>query len=253
MGSGTTCASLASAGLIINSGGSCSGAAGNLTFTPAAALSASGFGPITVDGGAKLTLAPGTYNIDSIYTTGGGWVAMNASTGSIALNTNEIDLTGSNSLAISNSNPVTMNVYNGLGASSGVTIGNGVTMALSGSSLVTMNIAPAVATPLTLTGAFSNLNSSGAPVPANLQILYGGTGPISLEGGAACAAVVYAPGAPISVPGGTSFYGSLIGSTVNDANGAAIYYDTQLQSVHIGGVVATVQPYMMDSFSWARF
>jgi hypothetical protein len=40
---------------------------------------------------------------------------------------------------------------------------------------------------------------------------------------------------------------------VNDSGGANIYYDTQLSSVHIGGIVATVQPFMMDSFSWARF
>jgi hypothetical protein len=52
---------------------------------------------------------------------------------------------------------------------------------------------------------------------------------------------------------GSSLVTLNIGSTVNDSGGANIYYDTQLASAHIGGVVATVQPFMMDSFSWARF
>jgi Tfp pilus assembly protein PilX len=251
VGASTTCGNLVSAGLI--SGGGCSGSGGNLTFSPSAAPGASGFPPITVDGGAHLTLTPGTYNVDSISASGGGAITMNASTGSFTLNTNEINLSGGNSLTVTNSNPVTMNVYDGLNSSSGVSMTNGTAMSLSGTGLVTMNIDPSVANPFTATGAFSNLNSSGAPVPANFQILYGGTGSISLEGGATCAGVVYAPNAPISIPGGTSWYGSLIGSTVVDSNGAAIYYDTQLQSVHIGGIVATVEPSMMDSFSWARF
>jgi hypothetical protein len=245
VGASTTCATL-------GIGTGCSGSAGNITLSSSAA-GASGFPPVTVNGGAKLTLTPGTYNIDSISVSNGAALTMNATTGSFTLNTNSVNLSGGNSLIVNNSNPVTMNVYDGLGSSSGVSMTNGTAMSLNGSSLVTMNINQSVATPFTATGAFSNLNSAGAPVPSNFQILYGGTGPISLEGGATCAGVVYAPNAPISIPGGTAWYGSLIGSTVTDTNGAVIYYDTQLGSVHIGGVVATVQSFMMDSFSWAKF
>ena len=245
VGSGTTCASLGLSG--------CSGSAGNLTFSPSSAPTAAGFPPIVVNGGAKLTLAPGTYNIDSISVSGGGALTTNATTGSLTVNTNSINLSGGNSLIVNNSNPVTMNVFDGLGSSSGVSMTNGTAMSMSGSGLVMMNIDPTVANPFTASGAFSNVNSAGAPVPANFQLLYGGTGPISLYGGAACAGVVYAPNAPVSIPGGTAWYGALIGSTITDTNGAVIYYDTQLASVHIGGIVATVQPFMMDSFSWARF
>jgi Tfp pilus assembly protein PilX len=258
VGSGTTCASLSAASPpaaqppVISAAG-CSGSAGNLTFSPSAALTATGFPPIVVDGGAKLALTPGTYNIDSISVSGGAALTTNATTGSLTLNTNSINLSGGNSLVVNNSNPITMNVFDGLGSSSGVSMTNGTAMSMSGSGLVMMNIDPTVANPFTASGAFSNVNSAGAPVPANFQILYGGTGPISLYGGATCAGVVYAPNAPVSIPGGTAWYGALIGSTVTDTNGAVIYYDTQLANVHIGGIVATVQPFMMDSFSWARF
>ncbi len=245
VGSGTTCASLGLSG--------CSGSAGNLTFSPSSAPTAAGFPPIIVNGGAKLTLAPGTYNIDSISVSNGAALTTNATSGSLTVNTNSINLSGGNSLIVNNSNPVTMNVFDGLGSSSGVSMTNGTAMSMSGSGLVMMNIDPTVANPFTASGAFSNVNSAGAPVPANFQLLYGGTGPISLYGGAACAGVVYAPNAPVSIPGGTAWYGALIGSTITDTNGAVIYYDTQLANVHIGGIIATVQPFMMDSFSWARF
>ena len=90
VGSGTTCASLGLSG--------CSGSAGNLTFSPSSAPTAAGFPPIIVNGGAKLTLAPGTYNIDSISVSNGAALTMNATTGSLTVNTNSINLSGGNLL-----------------------------------------------------------------------------------------------------------------------------------------------------------
>ena len=58
--------------------------------------------------------------------------------------------------------------------------------------------------------------------------------------------------APITIVGSSAFYGSLIGSTITDVGGAAIYYDRSLGSSS-PTPVATVGNFMMDSFSWSRF
>jgi len=230
----------------------CSGSAGNLTFTPAAFTSGS-FPTINVNGGAKLTLSgSGTFTIEGLVTSGGGSVTLNP-TGPVTLNSTSVNLSGSNAFVINNSSPVTMNLY-GDSSNNGLIISGGTGLSLTGSSLVTLNIASTVNTPFNGSGGtFTNATSSGNVVAANFQIFYGGTSTITLSGGAQAGAVLYAPNAPINISGGTAWYGALIGSTVNDSGGANIYYDTQLANVSIGGIVATVQPFMMDSFSWSRF
>ena len=230
----------------------CSGSAGNLTFTPTA-FSSGSFPNINVNGGAKLTLSgSGTFNVDGIVSTGGGSITLTP-TGPVTLNSTSINVSGSNALTINNSSPVTVNLY-GDSSSNGLIISGGTGLDLTSSSLVTLNIASTVTSPFNGSGGtFTNATSSGAIVPGNFQIFYGGTSTITLSGGAQAGAVLYAPNAPVNVSGGTAWYGAIIGSTVNDSGGANIYYDTQLSSVHIGGIVATVQPFMMDSFSWARF
>ena len=84
---------------------------------------------------------------------------------------------------------------------------------------------------LDLTGG-SVSNSSG--VPSNLQSYYAGSRPIKLSGGAGSYAVVYAPNSPINVSGGSHFYGSIVGSTINDSGGTAIHYDASLSSINAG-------------------
>jgi hypothetical protein len=86
-----------------------------------------------------------------------------------------------------------------------------------------------------------------------MQILYAGTGSVNLSGGTQTAAVVYAPNAPINMSGGSNWYGSVIGSTFDDSGGTSVYYDRALSGATLSTPVATVQPFMMDSFSWARF
>jgi Tfp pilus assembly protein PilX len=249
VGASTTCANLSAKIAIAG----CSGSGGNLTFTPAAAPGATGFPPILVNGGAHLALTPGTYNIDSITVSNGAGLTVSASTGSTTINTNEINLTGGNSMTLTNTNPVTLNVYNGLGASSGVSFTNGTALYLNGTSVVTMNIQSTIATPFNASGDFSNSSSSGVPTPVDFQIMYAGTGPITLEGGANAAAVLYAPTAPVTLQGGAAWYGSIVGSTISDTNGVNIYYDRALAGASSSSVIATVQPFMMDSFSWSRF
>ncbi len=102
-------------------------------------------------------------------------------------------------------------------------------------------------------GGVTNVNSTGVPSPVNLQFLYAGTQQLNLVGGSQTAATVYAPNAPISLAGGSNWYGSLVGSTINDSGGVNIYYDRQLSGPSSSNPIATVGNFMMDSFSWSRF
>ncbi|HVJ06184.1 MAG TPA: pilus assembly PilX N-terminal domain-containing protein [Candidatus Saccharimonadales bacterium] len=138
-------------------------------------------------------------------------------------------------------------------------------ISLSGNSKIstgTSNTTPVIlnisgknqSTPIDFTGGtVTNISSGGVPTPINLQIQYAGTGNVKLSGGSQTAAAVYAPNAPISLSGGSNFYGSLIGSTITDTGGTSIFYDRELGSTSSPTLVATVGNFMMDSFSWSRF
>ena len=77
-----------------------------------------------------------------------------------------------------------------------------------------------------LAGGFSNTSY----VPSNFLINYGGTGNISISGGAGAYAVLDAPNADISFSGGSNFYGQAIGKTISDTGGTNIYYDSSLNT-----------------------
>jgi hypothetical protein len=80
---------------------------------------------------------------------------------------------------------------------------------------------------LTLNGGFSNTTF----IPSDFVINYGGTGSISLGGGAAAYAVINAPNANISFSGGAIFYGQAIGKTISTTgNNVKIYYDSSLNT-----------------------
>ena len=246
VGNSTTCASLGLAtGCTTVSGG-------NLIFTPAAYPNGN-FPALTVNSTGKLQLNPGTgtFTFNGITQSNGGQITINA-TSAMTVNTTSLTTSGSKTLTINNSAPLTLNVW-GNSSGTGVVLGTGTALGMNGSSVVTMNIASTTTAPFTASGAWSNTNSSGVPTPAMFLINYGGTSTITVEAGSAAAAAIYAPNSPISIIGGSTFYGSLIGSTVSDTNGANIYYDTQLGGNPSATQIATVGNFMLDSFSWARF
>ena len=80
--------------------------------------------------------------------------------------------------------------------------------------------------PLVFSGGASINNTS--EVAANFQINYGGTSGITISGGTNSYAVVNAPNSPLTVSGGTAFYGSMTGSTITDSGGTELYFDTTL-------------------------
>jgi hypothetical protein len=91
-------------------------------------------------------------------------------------------------------------------------------------------------------------NTVGNFDPTTFQILYSGTGTISLKGGAASVGLLYAPNAAFSFAGGANWYGAVIGKDMTDMGGAAVHYDRQLQNKSF-----TVGPWMLDSFTWKKY
>ena len=198
----------------------CSGVAGALVLAPGS------YGNLSLSGQAVVTLSPpGTFNIQSLSTS------------------------GNSTLTVQNSAAVTLNII------TSVSLSGQQALSLSGSSPVTMNIVGTSSnSPFSSSGGgFTNINAAGAPTPLNLQVNYAGTHQLSLSGGTQTAAAIYAPNAPLSLSGGSNWYGSLIGSTINDSGGVSIYYDRELGATSSTSSIATVNTFMLDSFSWTRF
>ena len=84
--------------------------------------------------------------------------------------------------------------------------------------------------------------------PSHLRILYGGTSPVTVAGGAGAAAILYSPNAPITVSGGSDFYGSIVGSVVEDTGGTHFHYDRAL-----GDDFFIVGNWLMSSFTWKKY
>jgi hypothetical protein len=111
---------------------------------------------------------------------------------------------------------------------------------------VTIKIAgQGTTSPLTLTGNSITNNSYD---PSNLQIIYGGTGNISLTGGTATAAIVYAPNANITLSGQGNIYGSVVAGRMSVTGGGEIFYDTNLAA----SAVTYGRP-VMSGFTWRTF
>jgi hypothetical protein len=77
---------------------------------------------------------------------------------------------------------------------------------------------------LTMTGNSSFANSTY--MPSSLVINYGGSASMDISGGSAMYAIVNAPNAPISLHGGSNFYGQIIGNTIDDQGGVNFFWDT---------------------------
>jgi hypothetical protein len=90
--------------------------------------------------------------------------------------------------------------------------------------------------------------SNGSFVPKNFQILYAGTDGVQVSGGAATALMVYAPNAQVSLTGGSSIYGSVMGASIKDNGGTAIHYDRDLPTEFF-----TAWNSMLSSFSWKKY
>jgi hypothetical protein len=67
------------------------------------------------------------------------------------------------------------------------------------------------------------INEAG--LPADLTVFYAGTNPVTLVGGSGFYGSVYAPNASVTLKGNSDFYGAFIGKTVNDSGTPNIHFD----------------------------
>jgi Tfp pilus assembly protein PilX len=126
-----------------------------------------------------------------------------------------------------------------------ITLSGNATLVIPVGATVILNVAgTGQTTPIDFTGgSVSNASFD----PSHLQITYGGTGTVKLNGGAQASAMVYAPNAAVSFSGGGDFYGSVIAATVSVTGGAKLHYDRRL-----AGEFFVVGNTMFSSFSWQR-
>ncbi len=120
---------------------------------------------------------------------------------------------------------------------SGNTTGGAVIVNIAGSGTTT---------PISLTGG-GLINNTGFN-PAMFQLMYAGTGTITVKGGANATALLYAPNASFSFnSAGGNWYGAVIVGQMTDMGGATVNYDRNLQKNAV-----TIGNWMLDSFTWSK-
>lgn len=194
----------------ITSNGSCPALITMTTTGGTCATSGSG-------GSGIMTIAPavagGTVSLHTLTLGGNNDLHLAAGT----YNIDSLSETGSTQLVL-DSTPVILNVTGSAG---------GTVVKLTGGGLT---------------------NTSGNFDPTTFQIVYAGTGTVSLKGGANAVGLLYAPNATFSFGGNGDWYGAVIGKDMTDMGGAAVHYDRQLQNKAF-----MVGPWMLDSFSWKKY
>jgi hypothetical protein len=167
----------------------------------------------TQGSGNNVTLSP-YYQYGNLSISGGPTVYIHLTAGTY--NINSLLMIGNANLRI-DSGPVILNLAGAGGASP--------VLNLSGGTLT---------------------NSTG--LADNFQIVYGGTGGTTLNGGAGADGMVYAPNAPATMSGSSDWYGSVISNTFTDNGDAPVHYDTALNKC-----MMTVGPFQPVNFSWSKF
>ena len=102
-----------------------------------------------------------------------------------------------------------------------------------------------VTEPIKLTG---NSVTNTSYNPSNLQIIYGGTGTVTVYGGSASAFVLYAPNANVTLAGQAPVYGSIVSGRLDVTGGGDILYDTNLATTAITSGLP-----VLSSFTWRTF
>lgn len=135
------------------------------------------YGNISLSGQNVLTLAPGTYNINSL------------------------SMSGQSQINVSPAGAVVINI--------------------GGCGDATCSAAHALNSPLTLSGQ-GIINDV---IPNDFIINYGGTGKVDLSGQGTTTAILNAPLAPVKLSGQGTWYGSVLGSTMDISGNGAFHYD----------------------------
>jgi len=127
---------------------------------------------------------------------------------------------------------ITLNANNTLTLAPGVYNINSISM--TGQSTITISPVGAVVINVAGTGQATPIDLEGGgvvnptQVAGNFQVNYAGAGNVTVAGGASAYEVINSPNAALKFTGGSNFYGSAIGATVDDKGGTALHFDTTL-------------------------
>ena len=82
----------------------------------------------------------------------------------------------------------------------------------------------------------ATVNAANKYDASALQIVYGGTGTIHMDGGnSQSAATIYAPNASFLLQGTQDLYGSILAKTIENEGNSSIHYDRRLKRLLRGG------------------
>ena len=97
-------------------------------------------------------------------------------------------------------------------------------------------------------GAGTTTGNPISGVPANMQIVYAGTGQMRV-GGAPNSLVIYMPQAPFYQPGGAvGLFGSIVSNTFVDQSNSPFHYDQALQTTAF-----KLGSYQLIGFNWSKY
>jgi hypothetical protein len=178
----------------------------------------------------------------------------NALGSSLTLTPVTIPVTGSNlgDLTCGTCSPATNNTYHDVKISGGgsLTLNAGTyvmdTLSLSGNSTLNVASGPIIVYIACVDTTNNALDLSGGTVANASQkstdlvfMLSSTCATAKISGGSQASYAVYAPGTDITISGGGTLYGAVVGADVKDTGGSAIYYDKALKNFVGGGFSCT--------------
>jgi hypothetical protein len=194
-------------------------------------LSPGSYGNITINSADVVHVSAGTYNINSINFAQDGQFVVDS--GPVVFN-------------------IVGNCSSGCPSESGLPSGISSTEVIYGAGYAGFNGCSGGVTANPDVYGRATCGSAKTPyggIPANLQIVYGGTYTMRL-GGMPNAIVLYAPSSGYYTPGApVGLYGSAVVKTFNDQSGSPFHYDTALANT----VTQVGQYRPVGGFSWSKF
>lgn len=217
-------------------------------------------GSVTLSGSTtqvngEIDYGPG--GSSSVISSSGGasYDSSSALGSSLTLTPVTIPTTGSNLGDLTCQNDCTAttnNTYHDVKVSGGSTItlsaGTYVmdTLNLSGNSILNVSSGPIIVYIACVDTTQNALDLSGGTVANASQkstdlvfMLSSTCKSAKISGGAQASYAIYAPGTDITISGGGTLYGAVVGATVTDTGGSAIYYDKALKNFVGGGFACT--------------
>jgi len=128
-----------------------------------------------------------------------------------------------------------------------LSLGSGVTLKIDSCPVVLNLAGQSISSPNPVLDMSGGTLASGFP-PSCFEIVYGGTAPIILSGGTSAAGIVYAPNSAIKFTGGSSWFGAVIGASIDDTGGTQVHYDRTL-----GTKMYMAGNWVPLGFSWSKF